>query len=335
MLRRLHFSKHVSAILLIEAVVLVLFLSLPLFFGEFWVVFFTRILILSLLAISFDLVWGYAGVLSFGQALFFGVGAYVGAVVARDLNILSIFAVLPLATIAGFLMAVLIAWVLLVGRNLPSLIFCALGTLTGSYAAERLALGWNYLGGQNGIPGIKAMTIGDYVLYEGVEFYYLALGILVSIYLLCRWLARSQFGLVLAGIRQQEERITFFGYRAQHFKVAIFSLSGAIAGLGGGMFAFHDGFVSPNLVGVLLSTKAVIYVLFGGVGSLIGAVIGVSAIEFLTLELADYAPGIWPIVLGLILLALIVFRPSGLVGIFVTERERIGSFGKRPIKTDK
>ena len=87
------------------------------------------------------------------------------------------------------------------------------------------------------------MTIGDYVLYEGVEFYYLALGILVSIYLLCRWLARSQFGLVLAGIRQQEERMTFFGYRAQHFKVAIFSLSGAIAGLGGGMFAFHDGFV--------------------------------------------------------------------------------------------
>ncbi len=326
---------RIGTIPVLEVGLLVVFLVLPLFLEDFWVVFATRVLILGMFGLSFDLVWGYGGILSFGQALFFGSAAYVVALLGRDLGISSFFIAIPVAVLVGFVLALLMAWFLLLGRTPPSVIFVALGTLTGSYVAERLPRGWYYLGGQNGIPSIPPMTIGDLVMYEGIGFYYLALGFLVAVYVLCRLLVRSQFGLVLAGIRQQESRITFFGYNVQLFKAIVFSLSGAIAGLAGGLYAFHEGFVWPNLMGVVLSTQVVLYVLFGGVGTLIGAVIGVVAIETVSLELADLYPEFWPIVLGLILLLVIMFRRSGLVGLLVSERERVGTFGRRAARKDE
>jgi len=321
-------ASRVRVIPIIEIALLVVFATLPGVIEHYWIVFATRVLILSLLGISFDLVWGFAGILSFGQALFFGSAGYVVAVLGRDLEISSPFLALPAALLTGLVLAALLAWFLLLGRRTPSVIFVALGTLTGSYAAERLAKAWYFLGGQNGIPSIPAMTVADYPIYEGWEFYYIALVILVAIYLLCRWLVRSQFGLVLAGIRQQEERITFFGYRVQTYKAIVFTLSGAIAGLAGGLLAFHDGFVWPDRMGVVLSTYVVLYVLFGGVGTLIGAVIGVSAIELATFILADQFPAVWPIVLGLILLLVVMFQRAGLIGLLVSERERVGRFGR-------
>ena len=224
------------------------------------------------------------------------------------------------------------AWFLLLGRYPPSTIFVALGTLTGAYAADRLARGWYYLGGQNGIPSIPPLTAGSFTIAEGPVYYYLALAVLVVVYALCRVLVRSQFGLVLAGIRQQEERISFLGYRVQHFKAIVFTLAGGICGLSGALAAFHDGFVWPNMLGVLLSTQIVLYVLFGGVGTLVGAVIGVASIEYVSFLLADNFQTFWPILLGLLLLFVVLFRRSGLVGLVVTERERFGRFGRAPAR---
>jgi len=229
-------------------------------------------------------------------------------------------------------LALVMAWFLLLGRYPPSTIFVALGTLTGAYAADRLARGWYYLGGQNGIPSIPPLTAGSFTLAEGPIYYYLALAVLVVVYALCRLLVRSQFGLVLAGIRQHEERISFLGYRVQHFKAIVFTLAGGICGLSGALAAFHDGFVWPNLLGVLLSTQIVLYVLFGGVGTLVGAVIGVAGIEYVSFLLADSFQTFWPILLGLLLLFVVLFRPSGLVGLVVTERERFGRFGRAPAR---
>ncbi len=90
------------------------------------------------------------------------------------------------------------------------------------------------------------------------------LGILFVVYLLCRFLVRSQFGLALAGLRENEQRIAFFGYKVQHLKAIIFAIGGAIAGLAGSLYAFHEGFVWPNMLGVVISTQVVLYVLFGG-----------------------------------------------------------------------
>ena len=183
--------------------------------------------------------------MSFGQALFFGGSGYVVAVMSRDLGISSVFIIVPVGTVVGLILAALLGAFLLSGSRTPSIIFIAFGTLTGSYAAERLARAWYYLGGQNGVSVSKAMTIGDTPLYEGFGFYYLAFGFLLVVYIGCRFLVRSQFGLVLAGIREREERIAFLGYKVQLTRALVFALSGAIAGLGGGLYAFHEGFVWP------------------------------------------------------------------------------------------
>ncbi len=320
--------RPLAMIPLIELTLLIVFLFLPLVLEDYLTVFVTRVLILSLLAISFDLVWGYAGIMSFGQALFFGTAGYSVALLARDLDITSILIVLPAATLIGLVLAFLLGSFLLLGRVPATAIFVALGTLTGSYAADRLARGWYYLGGQNGIPSIPGMTLGGYDIAEGPVFYYLALGTVIIVYGICRYLTRSQFGLALAGMREQEARVAFFGYRVQHLKAIVFSLAGAIAGLAGGLYAFHESFVWPNMLGVVLSTQIVLYALFGGVGTLIGAVIGVIVIEIVSFWLADNYQEIWPIILGLLLLLVILFRPTGLIGLLVSARERIGRFGR-------
>ena len=311
----------------LEVLLLSVFALLPLALQHFWVIFVTRVLILALLALSFDLVWGFAGIMSFGQALFFGAAGYVVALLARDAGVTSVFVVLPAALAVGLALAFLVASFLLLGRHPPSITFVALGTLTGSYAGDRLARGWYYLGGQNGIPSIPPMTAGPAQVSEGVTYYYLALAFLIAVYAACRFLVGSQFGLALAGIRINEARMAFFGYSVQLLKAVVFSVAGAIAGIAGGLYAFHEGFVWPNMLGVILSTQIVLYALFGGVGTLIGAVIGVIAIEIVSFVLADAYPTVWPVILGVLLLVIILFRPSGLISLFVPRRTRVGVFG--------
>jgi branched-chain amino acid transport system permease protein len=291
----------------------------------------TNILILSLLAISFDLCWGYSGIMSFGQALFFGVGGYAVALVGRDLGFSYGWGALPLAMAVGLLLSSIFAAFLLLGRRAPSIIFVSLGTLTGAYAAERLVSGWQYVGAGNGMSSVKLLEFGSIEMVEGIGFYHLALLILVMAYFASRVIVRSQFGLVLAGMRQNEERLTFFGYRIQVVKALIFSYAGMLAGLAGALFAFHQGFIGPGNMGPGLSTTAVLYALFGGGGTLIGPVIGVFLIETISYFLADQdaIKSYWPVILGVLLLSVVAFKPTGILGFFVTTRERIGSFGGR------
>lgn len=291
----------------------------------------TNVVILSLLAISFDLCWGFSGIMSFGQALFFGVAGYVVALVGRDLGFSQLWGTLPLAMLVGGVLAAALAAFLLLGRRAPSSIFVAFGTLTGAYAAERLVAGWQYVGAGNGLSAIKLMAFGSYEFVEGVEFYSLALAALVLVYVGSRWLVRSQMGLVLAGMRQNEERLAFFGYRVQVFKALVFTVAGAVAGLSGALYSYHQGFTGPSNLGPGLSTTAVIYCLFGGTGTLIGPVLGTAAIELLSYVLADTEAirQFWPVILGIVLLVVVMFQPTGLLGLVVSARERIGSFGAR------
>ena len=291
----------------------------------------TNIMILSLLAISFDLCWGFSGIMSFGQALFFGGAGYVVALVGRDLGFSQLWGTLPLAMLVGGVLAAALAAFLLLGRRAPSSIFVAFGTLTGAYAAERLVAGWQYVGAGNGLSAIKLMAFGSYEFVEGVEFYSVALAALVLVYGGSRWLVRSQMGLVLAGMRQNEERLAFFGYRVQVFKALVFIVAGAVAGLSGALYSYHQGFTGPSNLGPGLSTTAVIYCLFGGAGTLIGPVLGTAAIELLSYVLADIDAirQFWPVILGIVLLVVVMFQPTGLLGFVVSARERIGSFGAR------
>jgi branched-chain amino acid transport system permease protein len=291
----------------------------------------TNVLILSMLGISFDLCWGYSGIMSFGQALFFGAAGYMIALLGRDLNFSAIWASLPLAGLVGLSLALLVAVFLLLGRKKPTSIFVALGTLTCAYAAERLVSGWQYVGAGNGLSAVKLLPLGSYEFVEGFEFYTLACVTLLIVYLGSRALVRSQLGLVLAGMRQNEERLAFFGYRVQVFKALVFSVAGTIAGLAGALYSYHQGFIGPGNMGPGLSTTAVIYCLFGGSGTLIGPIIGTTVVEALSYVLADIdrIKQFWPVILGLVLLTVVVFQPSGILGMLVSARERIGSYGFR------
>ena len=323
-------TRRLAVLPFLELGGLLVLLLLPFRLEEFGLAFVTRAMILALLAISFDLVWGYAGILSFGQALFFGVGAYGVALLGRDLGWMQAVVTLPLAALGGGVVALALGWFLLLGARPPSVIFVSLGTLTGSYAAERLVNASAYLGGRNGISGVPILQIGGFEVLEGARFYGLALGVLVIVYGLCRVLVRSQLGLVLAGVRDEERRLLFLGYRVPLFKAIIFTAAGLIAGLAGGLYAYHEGYAGPVSLGMQLSTQAVLYTLFGGTGTLAGAVLGAFVIETLSLFLSDASPEFWPVMLGVLLLAVIVFQRTGLLGLMVPERERIGRFGRPP-----
>jgi branched-chain amino acid transport system permease protein len=317
----------------VEGAGLVVALVLPFALGDRTdlVTLATNVLILSLLAVSFDLCWGLSGIMSFGQALFFGVAGYAIALVGRDLEFSEMWATLPLAMLVGLVLAGLFAAFLLLGRKPPTSIFVAFGTLTGSYAAERLVSGWQYVGAGNGLSSVKLLQLGSYEFVEGTAFYFLALVVLAAVYLGARFLKTSQLGLVLAGMRQNEERLAFFGYRVQLFKALVFSLAGMVAGLGGALYSYHQGFIGPGNMGPGLSTTAVLYCLLGGSGTLIGPILGTATVEVLSYVLSDVdaIKPIWPVILGIVLLVVVMFQPKGILGLVVSDRERIGSYGRR------
>src|SRR3712207_4957680 len=143
--------------------------------------------------------------------------------------------------LVGLGLALLFALFLLLGRRKPTPIFVALGTLTGSYAAERLVSGWQHVGAGNGLSSVKLLQVGSYEFVEGVPFYLLVLGLLAAVYGGARLLVRSQFGLVLAGVRQNEERLAFFGYRVQLFKAAGLPAAGAGGGDSGAAVSLPPG----------------------------------------------------------------------------------------------
>jgi len=332
-----------SVLPIIEIAMLALLMLYPIFityltaegealdFNNYFVVRVTSIILLAMLAVSFDLCWGYSGIMSFGQALFFGIGGYFVAKLSEETGMTSMLIIIPAGMLVGLISALLVGWFLLISKRTPTIIFVALGSLTASFAAERLVAGWQWVGAGNGMSIWDFPTLFGTDLEPGIGFYYLAVACLLIAYLASRYLVRSQFGLALAGIRQNEDRLAFLGYRLQAFKLIVFSFAGLIAGWGGAIYAFHEGFVGPATVGVTTSTYAVLYGLFGGVGTLIGPVIGAGVIEGLTVILSDNETlkAYWPIALGAVMLVVVAYQPTGLVGLLVTQRERFGSFGIR------
>lgn len=319
----------------LELAVLCGALALPAFLDDHLLVLATKIGILCLVALSFDLVWGYAGIMSFGQSVMFGAGGYGVALLARDHGVTSVWAVLPVAAALGLLLSLFLSALLLLGKRPLAMIFVALGTLTAAYAFDRFAMGWYFLGGHGGIPSIPSLTLLGQEVELGKPFYFFALCVLVLFYLLMSWMTRSSFGLALAGLREGESRVTYLGFRVQHLKVIAFVTAGAAAGVAGGLYAFHEGFVWPKMLGVVLATQIVLYVILGGSGTLIGAIVGTVTVEVLSFYLSDQFPQLWPVLLGLLLLAVVLFRPSGLVSLMTSERERIGDFSPRDMGSQK
>jgi len=291
----------------------------------------TVYMIMAILALSLALIWGYGGILCFGQSAFFGLGAYTYAIAMFNIGESTIPLLLAIILPAAF--AALLGYFMFYGRI--SDVYLGVITLTvtlilfnsvNSTAGPEFHIGSARLGGFNGIPGIPPLNLpgfrGAVIDLEGM--FYLATGSLLLTYFGLRLLLASQFGRIIVGIRENERRAELLGYDPRAYKLATFVIGGALAGFAGCLFANWGNFVSPTIFGLAQSAQIIIWVIVGGRGTLIGPVIGCIGIQWLSAALGANQPSggsdLWskifanaPLILGIILIAFVLLVPKGLV----------------------
>lgn len=300
----------------------ILLAALPWMLSTYGVVQLTIFLIFCLLAVSLDLAWGLAGLLSFGQAAFFGIGGYSYAIMtANDATTLT---ALALAVAAAALASGALGYVAFYGR--VGTMFLAVMTLTvtlillqvmGSTADPSYRIGAAILGGYNGMTNIPPLAL-DLPILEPVSldpesFFWTVGGLLIGIVVLGRRLMVSHFGRLLAAIRENEQRVELLGYDVRWRKLAIFSASGGIAGLAGALFASWGSFINPEVFSLSQSAQVVIWVLVGGRGSLYGAVIGALIVQAMTQYLGAVGTAYTTLALGGMLVVFVLLLREGLV----------------------
>ena len=294
--------------------VLALLLALPLAahaMGDtFYVGLATRVLVFALAASSLNLVLGFGGMVSFGHAAFLGIGAYSVAILMQN-GIATAWVAWPLAIALTALVSLLIGWISLRTQG----VYFIMITLAFAQMLYYLVISLKAYGGDDGLSlAARSMVGGGMDLSNDVHLYYLSLGVLVMAVVLMARLLNARFGHTLQAIRENEVRMTALGFAVFRYKLAAFTLAGAVAGLAGVLFANVNGFVSPAMMQWSQSGMLMMMVILGGVGHLYGGVIG--AIVFLLLEefLSHYTMH-WQLGLGAVLLAVVLFAPNGITSL--------------------
>jgi len=285
----------------------------------------------ALFALSLGLMWGYAGILSFGHAAYFGLGAYTYAITSMNLG--ESTAAWMLAILLPAFVAALIGAMMFYGRisdvymGVITLVFSLImAKFMGATAGDAYSIGNARLGGFNGIPAFPILNVpGDPTTQiYGVPLYYLVVCCLVFCYLLSRWVLSSAFGRILLGIRENESRIELLGYNAPAYKTAIFSLSAAMAGMAGCLFASWAEIVTPALFGLGQSVEVIIWVIAGGLGTLMGPVIGAVLLGTMKLLLGGQTFIDNSLVIGAILVLVVLLLPRGLLPTVMGWRKQQG-----------
>jgi urea transport system permease protein len=310
----------------LEGVLLLVLVAVPFISGDpFFVDRLGRYFLFAALAVSVDLIWGYGGLFTFGHAAFFGGGGYiVGMLTTGKLALLSVplWVALIAAVGAAAAFALALSYFVFSGRAALRGVEFSVVTLAITVMAERLMnAGGSVTGGQNGILMTESLEIpGVISLQEGYAFYALAGLVLVATYLIVRRFLGSRSGLILRGIRGNQDRVDLLGYDVPGIKRRAFVLSAALAALAGAVFYVHEGIVSPGAVGVRASTLVLLWVVLGGRGTLIGPIVGAIVLPYLTATLSGSLLDTWLVVVGIILVAVIVLLPSGIFGLLRRER---------------
>lgn len=306
----------------IEIVGLLFLIAIPVLYPPSSVQTWAVYLLFCMLAISVDLVWGYTGLLTLGHAAYFGAGAYLTAKVTEEIPAIpELVVVFVMAPIFGAVLTFLVGWFLF-SADVKGAYF-AIATLIVAVIFERITQQFTgFLGGFNGLSGIPSLSIGSFEFTTIIE-YYTVLLVLVGIYIGARLLTTSAFGRALKGIREDQKRTEAFGYNTELCRLLVFTLSGGIAAVAGGMYATIDGFVSPPLIGFILSTALVIWVAVGGRGTLLGAVVGALLIQFLESELSDLILNFWEIALAVVFVTVVIAAPGGIVGLVDSDSRAI------------
>jgi branched-chain amino acid transport system permease protein len=313
-------SKLMFAVLCFSALALY-----PLVAGKFGIDLVTKIMILAIFALSLELLVGGTGLVCFGHAAFFGIGAYIAVKLSPEADAASLFWLLPASVLAAALYALAVGALSLRTKGVYFIMVTLAFAQMAYYVVHDTPLG----GGTDGIYlNVKPSVAGLIDLDNPITLYLATLAVLVLVFAFLGVLLRSRFGRALAGIRVNEQRMRATGFSTYPYKLAAFTVSGAIAGLAGFLFAVKDGFVNPELLSWHQSGAVLIMIILGGIGHLRGALIGAFAYtllqEFFKSEAIFGAfSKHWHLGLGLTIIVSVALLPKGLVGVPALWRSRL------------
>ena len=324
-------------VLVVGAIASVLIFVMPAILSSFRLNLLGRFLTLAIVALGIDLIWGYTGLLSLGHGIFFGLGGYaIGMhlklqVPQNELpDFMGLYGVtelpwfwqpfysFPFAIAAVVIIPSILAALLgyLVFRNRIRGVYFSILTQAGTIVFFNFFNGQQKLfNGTNGLIDFKTLlgaTVGS--RQTQFVFYTLTVILLAGIYALCRWLTSGRFGRLLMAIRDDESRVRFLGYNPTEFKVLVFAVSGAIAGIAGALYTLQSGSVSPRAMDVAFSIEMVIWVAIGGRASLVGAIVGALLVNYARSFFSEQFAEFWLFFQGALFLLVVTVLPDGIVG---------------------
>lgn len=326
---------------------LLLLVILPLSLDAFRLNLVGKYLTYAFVAVGLVMVWGYGGVLSLGQGVFFGLGGYAMAMFLKleasdpestkiqstpgipdfmDWNQLTElptfwlpFKSLPLALIAVIAVPTLLAFVIsyaMFKRRVGGVYFAIITQAVALILTVLIIGQQGYTGGVNGMTDLKTLLGWDIRTDSArLILYYVCCALLLGSIVLCAWIQKSKLGTLLLAMRDKEDRVRFSGYDVAMFKVAVFCLGAALSGIGGAMFALQVGFMSPSFVGIVPSIEMVIYAAVGGRMSLVGAVYGALLVNAGKTFFSESFPDLWLFLMAALFIGVTMAFPNGLAGL--------------------
>ncbi|GBD11714.1 hypothetical protein HRbin23_01387 [bacterium HR23] len=306
----------------------VLFLGASLVFPKlapvFWVQFAIDLFVLTLFGLSLNLLMGYGGMVSFGHAAYYALGAYASALLVKKAGL-----PMPLAFVLGPFFAAGGAMVFGFFAVRLTAIYFAMLTLAFSQIVFAVVFKWTkFTGGDDGIQGvwpIKALAappVSD-------NYYYFSLGVVLVCALLLYLIVNSPFGYTLRAIRENPRRAEMAGVNVRLHQWVAFVIAGFFAGVAGSLFVFFQGSVNPDYAGVARSTDPLIVALLGGMHNYLGPAVGALLYKIIFFYVGRQFPFLWQLIVGIILLGVILLFPGGIMGAITERRWRRLPFGRR------
>jgi len=304
----------------IGLVILVILAIFPFILSELQLNIVIEIAFFALFAVSYNLLFGYAGLLSFGHAAFFGIGAYFTVFALKYVAGMPLLLSILIGGLAGGLGGALIGFfcVRLSGA------YFALLTLAFNQFIFAVAYKWRSLtGGADGIgvpkPDIHLPLFGKIDMMMTANMYYVTIVVALLCLVACWYFLRTPFGNTIICVKENEERAKFIGYNTYFSKVAVFTVAGFVAGIGGSLFALFEEFVSTDAIDLAMSIQVVFMTFIGGVGSFFGPILGAAVYIYFT-EWISSITARWEFFLGLLFIFLILFAHRGLIGLIPTSK---------------
>ena len=282
----------------------------PMFLGRFSLNVLTRSMIYAMLAITVDLLWGYTGVLTFGQAAFFGVGAYATAMVLTHIGASPALFVVALvaAVFVPLVLGFAVGWLSFYHGSTP-LYATVISLVVPIVVTQLIFSGGTWTGSSSGLVGYETLPLGlpGYFRLSGACL--LVLAVLAIVFV------RSDAGRLLVAIRDNEARIAYLGMNPARLKIVLTAVLAGVCGLAGFLYANASGVVAPENTGFVFGTELVVWTALGGRGTIIGPLFGAIGIDYLSASLSGDLPFLWQLIIGALFVAMIILLPGGLASL--------------------